>query len=107
MTSRQQSKCADLISQYKLKAGVHGSNLGLSKIMTNLVVEIGYVFGYDVSGGLPSDLQIIVTSYSLGSGANKLLTGWIPVVGKAVSHVSAAGCIEEVGNEAIKFFDAL
>ena len=75
--------------------------------MRNMVIEIGYVFGYDVSQNMPSDLKTEILAFTVGSSANRLLTGWIPIVGKAVNHSSAALCTEEVGWKAAIFFDSL
>lgn len=107
MTTYQKQQCESIINAAKIKAGIKGSNLSLSVLMTNMVIEIGYVFGYDVSHNMPSDLKTEIFSYSVGSTANKFLTGWIPIVGKAVNHSSAALCTEECGWHAAKFFDAL
>lgn len=68
-----------------------------------MVIEIGYVFGYDVSQNMPSDLKTEILAFTVGSSANRLLTGWIPIVGKAVNHSSAALCTEEVGWKAANF----
>ena len=107
MYSWQRSQCDEIIAKYKARAGIHGSNFGLSSLVTDMCVEIGYVFGYDVSGGLPSELREKVFANAVGSGANKLLTGWIPLVGKAVSHASSAMLTEDIGKDAVRFFDAL
>lgn len=69
-----------------------------------MVIEIGYVFGYDVSQNMPSDLKTEILAFTVGSSANRLLTGWIPIVGKAVNNSSAALCTEEVGWKAANFF---
>ena len=57
-----------------------------------MVIEFGYVFGYDVSQNMPSDLKTEILAFTVGSSANRLLTVWIPIVGKAVNHSSAAHC---------------
>ena len=75
--------------------------------MTNMCVEIGYVFGYDVSGNLPSDLKVKIFAYTTGSSINKLLTDWIPGLGVAVDRSSAVLCTEEVGWDAASYFDSL
>lgn len=107
MTAYEKQRCESIIEAAKIKAGISGSNLSLSALMTNMVIEIGYVFGYDVSRNMPSDLKGEIFSYSVGSTANKVLTGWIPFVGKAVSHTSAVVCTEECGWNAAKYFDSL
>lgn len=107
MTSYEKQQCENIITKAKTLAGLKGSNLTLATIMTDMTIEIGYVFGYDVSSKMPSDLKENIFSYSAGSTANKLLTGWIPFVGTAVNHASAALCTEECGWNAAKFFDSL
>lgn len=107
MTSYEKQQCDRIISEAKIKAGIKGSNLSLATIMTNMIIKIGYVFGYDVSQNMPSDLKAEIFAYSVGSTANKVLTGWIPFVGKAVNHSSVALCTEEVGWNAAKYFDSL
>lgn len=107
MTFWQEQQCEEIISRTKIKAGINGSNIYLSQILTNMVIEIGEVFGYDVSNNIPSDLKIEIFAATAGSGMNKLLTGWIPVVGKAVNHASASMMPEEVGQHAVEYFDSL
>ena len=38
--------------------------------MRNMVIEIGYVFGYDVSQNMPSDLKTEILAFTVGSSAN-------------------------------------
>lgn len=103
----QEEQCEKIISKAKLKAGANGSNMNLSNILTNMVIEIGEVFGYDVRGNIPSDLKTEIYAYTAGSAINRLLTGWIPGVGKAVNHVSASVMPDDVGKHAIQYFDSL
>ncbi len=107
MTSSQKRQCESIISNAKIKAGAVGSNFSLlSTILTDMVVEIGKVFGYNVRNNIPSDLKVEIFSYTLGSSANRLLTSWIPGVGKVVNHASAAMVTEEVGSHAIEYFNS-
>ncbi len=46
-------------------------------------------------------------AYSADSSANKLLTGWIPILENAVNHANVALCTEECGWNAVYFFDSL
>lgn len=107
MTSWQKNQCDAIISKAKAKAALNGSNANLSNILTNMVIEIGEVFGYDVRGNIPSDLKADIVCYTTGSAINRLLTGWIPGVGKAVNHASAACMPDDVGQHTINYFDSL
>lgn len=103
----QEEQCEKIISRAKLKAGANGSNMNLANILTNMVIEIGEVFGYDVRDNIPSDLKAEIYASTAGSAINRLLTGWIPGVGKAVNHVSASVMPDDVGKHAIQYFDSL
>lgn len=107
MTYSEKAQCEEIISNAKIRAGITGSKVSLSTIMKNMVVEIGFVFGYNVQNNIPSDLNTEIFSYTLGSSANKLLTGWIPILGKAINHSSAVICTEEVGWHAAEYFESL
>ena len=60
MTFWQEKQCEEIISRAKFEAGINGSNANLSNILTDMVIEIGEVFGYDVSNNIPSDLRVCV-----------------------------------------------
>lgn len=105
MTSYETSKCEEIISKYKVLAGLNGSKLSLKNILTKAAVETADVFGHDIRNNIPSDISITIWSATLGSGANRLLTGWIPIAGKVVNHYSAALMVEEVVHETAKYFD--
>ena len=106
MTGYQKAQCEEIIERYKIQSGIKGSKMSLSDLMTDMVVEIGEVFGFCVRYNMPSELRTYIFSYTVGSAANRFLTGWIPFVGTAVNHASAAVCTAEVGEEAVKYFDA-
>ncbi len=103
----QEKQCEEIISRAKLKAGINGSNMNLKNILTDMVIEIGEVFGCDVSDNIPSDLKSEIYAYTAGSAINKLLTGWIPGVGKVVNHASASVMPDDIGEHAIQYFDSL
>ncbi|MCM1220275.1 MAG: hypothetical protein NC548_37890 [Lachnospiraceae bacterium] len=109
MTYSQKRKCESIIDKAKMRAGLNGSNSNLKSILTDMIVEIGYVFGYDVRGNIPSELKVDLFAYTFGSSANTFLAGLIPIPGvkKGMSHLSASCMPDDVGKHAMEYFDSL
>lgn len=102
MTDYQRNECARIISEAKSKAAAYGTSTDLTSLMKNMTKKIAQVFG---SSSIDQETYWGIVGCDIGLRINKLIFGWIPIIGKIADSVGCAGMVEEVGWDAVKYYD--